>query len=65
MALVKPPTPEEFKVKLNAIRFIYFHEKNDMEECHTEMDDYILKVLETLGYEEGVKVFRTTPKWYA
>ena len=28
------------------------------------MDNYICATLESLGYGEGVKIFKTEPKWY-
>lgn len=39
--------------------------RGDKEDIHWQMDNYMLSVLEELGYEEGVKIFRETPKWYA
>lgn len=66
MALVNPPTPEEFWEHMNKIRMKWINvNRNDPEEVHIEMDTYILDVLESLGYKDGVDVFRTTPKWYA
>ena len=32
---------------------------------HAEMDKLLMKTLVSLGYGEGVKVFKSTPKWYA
>lgn len=61
MALVKPPSPEEFETHMRDIKQTFF----DKESCHMEMDSYILDVMETLGYKAGVNIFRTTPKWYA
>ena len=62
MGLVKPPTPEEFKNELINIRD---HTHGDEEDIHINMDDYILDTLSSLGYQDGVRIFRTTPKWYA
>ena len=37
----------------------------DRETSHRRMDALMCRVLEDLGYGEGVKVFKKTPKWYA
>lgn len=65
MALVKPPSPEEFETHMRDIKHVFFDKENDQYDSHIEMDSYILEVMETLGYKAGVNVFRTTPKWYA
>lgn len=65
MALVKPPTPDEFSKKMKEIKDEFYNMKGDQEECHEEMDDYICQALESLGYHDGIRIFRTTPKWYA
>lgn len=55
------PTPAEFERHLREIL-----DRTDSEEDrHIDMDEYICKTLESLGYTDGVRVFRTTPKWYA
>lgn len=54
-------SPKEFAEKMGQIA----EEKDDTEVCHVKMDDYICEVLRTLGYEEGVKIFEDTPKWYS
>lgn len=63
MILKEPPTPEEFTEVM-----LLLQKKADdelsLEEVHMEMDDYILTVLESLGFKKGVDVFRSTPKWY-
>ena len=61
MALVKPPSPAEFEAHMQEIKKTF----SGKEICHIEMDSYILEVMESLGYKDGVYVFRTTPKWYA
>lgn len=38
---------------------------DDQERCHVEMDQLLMDLLETLGYDEAVKIFRSEPKWYA
>lgn len=54
--------PEEFKIKMQEIkdnRYI------DEEDTHIAMDELMTKILISLGYGEGVKIFNDTPKWYA
>lgn len=55
-------TPEEFKLKMQTI--LTEHE-NYPETCHYEMDKLMCEVLSDLGYEEGVKVFEDTERWYS
>ena len=31
---------------------------------HIEMDELLCKVLKSLGYGEGIKIFENTNKWY-
>lgn len=66
MALLYPPTPSEFEAEMKAIRKKFFNDDyENLQDCHADMDTYILEVLETLGYKDGVAVFRSTPKWYS
>ena len=65
MALVKPPSPTEFETHMLDIKKTFIDKEFNLEDCHMEMDSYILEVMESLGYKAGVDVFRTTPKWYA
>lgn len=58
-------TPDEFLAKLKGIKSQRFFKEDDVEACHVEMDELICETLSSLGYDEGVKFFRTTPKWYA
>lgn len=37
----------------------------DAEDAHRAMDSIMCDLLISLGYEEGVEIFRSTPKWYA
>lgn len=55
-------TPQEFK---EAMQKISDHHGGDPEGCHSLMDDLMLKVLSTLGYNDGVQIFNSTTKWYA
>jgi hypothetical protein len=43
----------------------YIVEEDDEEAAHIEMDRLIGNLLINLGYEDGVMIFRETPKWYA
>ena len=61
MAKKNPPTPTEFKHKIREI----IDNENGTESVHIEMDLYICEVMESLGYTEGIRLFRGTPKWYA
>lgn len=64
MTNTKPPlTPEEFAAKMRAI---YPDDTNYEEEAaHRKADDLLCKVLQSLGYGEGVKAFKKAAKWYA
>lgn len=55
-------TPEEFAEEMQHIKDVL---GDDEERVHLEMDQYILEVLEELGYSEGVAIFFDTPMWYA
>lgn len=55
-------TPEEFKRKLIRINS---DPENTTECVHRAMDEVMCKVLEQLGYGEGVQIFKQTYKWYA
>lgn len=58
-------SPDEFIRKMREIKEELYFKKAYIEECHMEMDELMCKTLSSLGYDEGVKLFRTTPKWYA
>ncbi|MBO7451087.1 MAG: hypothetical protein J6U54_12050 [Clostridiales bacterium] len=58
-------SPDEFVSQLKAIKKKWYNERIDEEVCHIEMDELLCKTLSSLGYDEGIKLFRTTPKWYA
>lgn len=63
---VKITTPEQFADMMQWIsdRLEDPKFRGDKEDIHWQMDNYMVSVLEELGYEEGVKIFRETPKWY-
>lgn len=56
-------TPKEFYEKMKELS----DEEGfmDSEYVHGNMDDLMCEVLTSLGYGEGVKVFKDTLKWYA
>ena len=56
-------TPEEFKNRMLYLEQEYGNGE-DEEEFHKEADDLMCKVLEGLGYEDGIEIFNRNPKWY-
>lgn len=57
--LLTPMTPEEFKDAMLELTDL------DEEAGHSEMDDLIIKLLYSLGYEDGAEIFEDFPKWYS
>lgn len=55
-------TPSEFANKMQLLKDQFQH---DPESCHAKQDDLLLECLEYHGYSEGVKIWRTSPGWYA
>lgn len=55
-------TPEEFKNKMELINEEYC---DDNEAKHVCMDRLMCELLSSIGYEEGIDIFRDTDKWYA
>ena len=58
-------SPDEFVIKMSAIKEEFYFKKACIDDCHMEMDELMCETLSSLGYDEGIKLFRTTPKWYA
>ena len=58
------PTPEEFAAHLTDIKTAH-QDVKDLENIHLEMDEYICRTLELLGYRDGIRIFRSTQKYYA
>lgn len=58
---MKKLTPEEFAERMKEIK----ETSVDEEEVHGRMDDLMADTLKALGYREGIKIFNSTPKWYA
>lgn len=56
--------PSEFANKMRAA--IHNDERQwDAEDAHRAMDSIMCELLISLGYEEGIEIFCSTPKWYA
>ena len=55
-------TPDIFNKK---VRSIVLNFGGDPEACHGELDDLMEKTLISIGYGEGVKVLRSTTRWYS
>ncbi len=59
-------TPEEFKVKMEALKG-----KPDnygflgIDEAHGEMDEAMCELLIDLGYGDGIEIFRQQEKFYS
>lgn len=60
-------TPEAFKEEMLRIRKTSYDKLGDFDEeaCHTAMDNLMCDLLSDLGYEEGVYIFDSTPKYYS
>lgn len=54
-------TPKEFSSRMEYIKNLYPY---DDEARHIDMDNLLCEVLCDLGYEEGVKIFNATEKYY-
>ena len=55
-------TPDEFAEKMKKI----IEDTGGYEEAfHGEADDLMCELLVSLGYAEGVEIFKKQPKWYA
>ena len=55
-------TPKEFKERM---REIYDTIGGDPASAHSRMDRLMMKVLDELGYHEGVVIFELQDKWYS
>ncbi len=53
-------TPKEFETSMKKIAI-----EHDPETFHEYADDLMCAVLNGLGYEDGVKIFQETEKWYS
>lgn len=60
--------PQDFSEKMSKLIEKLNDEDNvyyDKEQFHKDADMLLCEVLCKLGYEEGIKKFINTPKWYA
>ena len=55
-------TPEEFREIMLNMGYLYV---DDVEFRHIRMDDLMCELLESLGYGEGVKIFKGSRRHYA
>ena len=55
-------TKEEFAQKM---RKIQTELEDDNEAAHVNADELLCECLESLGYIEGVKIFKELGKWYS
>lgn len=58
-------TPVEFTEAMKKIQKEGDGSHNDPETCLRVADALLMKLLESLGYKEGIAVFREIYKWYA
>lgn len=54
--------PKDFKEQMEQIEREY---ADDTEVAHAKADFLMCEILSEMGYQEGVKVFKDMPKWYA
>lgn len=55
-------TPDEFYRELQKI---WLKCGNDYESSHSEMDDLMCDLLESLGYKDGIEFFKKSHRWYS
>jgi len=58
--LYKPMTKNQFLRKMKKAAKL-----NDLDMRHRRFDELMGRQLISLGYEEGVKIFEATDKWYS
>lgn len=58
-------TPEEFKVLMEKIAAGDKDGFHDQVEEHSDADQLLCEVLRSLGYGDGVEIFKNMPKWYS
>lgn len=58
--IVMIASPKEFEAAMEELSSM-----DDIEQRHILMDMAMCKLLRTLGYEKGVRIFEATPKLYA
>lgn len=69
--MTQPITSEEFSSRIKIIAGYDSANENwmdkyrDHEHDHRVADDLICEILESLGYSEGIKIFKDMTRWYA
>lgn len=55
-------TPAQFEEKMTELK-----EKapNDVEMAHYKADEIMCELLRSYGYDSGIDIFKSMPKWYA
>ena len=53
-------SPDEFRLQMKEIE-----QNDDIEEAHGDADELMCSLLDTLGYGQGVEIFRNMDRWYA
>jgi hypothetical protein len=56
----KPITPDEFAARMAKIA-----REGGPEGAHCDADELMCRLLQVLGYGEGIAVFQSMQKWYA
>lgn len=57
----KPLTPEEFEAQIKK----EIETNTDSESCHAALDEMCCELLESLGYDAAMQLYRDAEKWYA
>lgn len=55
-------TPEAAALEMQRVHDEFY---DDKERVHEEMDTFMCRLLKQLGYDEAVKIFVNTDKWYS
>ena len=55
---------KEFYRQMKELEKLY-EDEDDEEKTHREMDRLMCELLTSLGYEEGISIFKNQPKYYA
>lgn len=58
---IKPLSPVDFAMQMKGIE----DTNGDEEQLHIAMDELMCNLLDSLGYKDGVAIFRRAYKWYA
>ena len=66
LAMSKPLTPDEFTTAMQAIynRISEYYNSYDPSDAHNEADVLMCDLLRSLGYGDGVDIFKKSIRWY-